>query len=350
MGKFWKILIALSMLIMLCACSSNKNDETDNVEETAQTTETTDEETVKDETTSITLTFVGDITLGNYVGQGYDGSFNQKYKSVESSYFLENVQDVFAKGDLTIANLEGPLTDATEYQIKTFAFSGLPEYREILKEGNIDVVTLANNHSQDYYDEGMEDTKENLEAVDIDYFGYETTCIEEVNGVKIGFIGLSFPSEYGDLTKSLIAELEDETDLIVMYVHWGIERDEAPQQSQIELAHTWIDNGVDLVIGSHPHVVQGIETYNGKTIVYSLGNFCFGGNKNPSDKDSMIYQHTFTFTNGEITNEESTVTACSISSSSSTNNYQPTVLTGSEKTRVEAKIEERSELIKNMVD
>lgn len=196
----------------------------------------------------------------------------------------------------------------------------------------------------------MEDTKENLEAVDIDYFGYETTCIEEVNGIKIGFIGLSFPNEFGDLTKSLIAELEDETDLIVLYVHWGIERDEAPQESQIELAHTWIDNGVDLVIGSHPHVVQGIEIYNGKTIVYSLGNFCFGGNKNPNDKDSMIYQHTFTFTNGEVTNEESNVTACSISSISSANNYQPTVLTGDEKTRVEVKIEERSELIKNMIN
>ncbi|MCD7892916.1 MAG: CapA family protein [Erysipelotrichaceae bacterium] len=348
MGKFWKIFITLTMMICLCACSSQKDEESN--DEIDEVVETNEEEIEEGVSTSITLTFVGDITLGNYVGQGYDGSFNQKYQSVNASYFLENVQDVFATGNLTIANLEGPLTDASDYQIKTFAFSGLPEYREILKEGNIDVVTLANNHSQDYYDEGMADTKENLEAVDINYFGYETTCIEEVNGIKIGFIGLSFPQEYGDLTKSLIAQLEDETDLIVIYVHWGIERDEAPQATQIELAHTWIDNGVDLVIGSHPHVVQGIETYNGKTIVYSLGNFYFGGNKNPTDKDSMIYQHTFTFTNGEVTDEESNVTACSISSSSSSNNYQPTVLTGSEKTRVETKIEERSELIKNMVN
>ncbi len=339
--KITKILIILSLTIVM-GCSSKKEEENINKEEAVT------EETKEVEKTSITLSFAGDITLGNYVGQGYDGSFNQKYKNLggDTSYFLKNVKSVFEKDDLTIANLEGPLTTAEKYQIKTFAFKGDPQYRNILVDGSIEVVTLANNHSQDYYDQGFNDTKDNLDQVNIDYFGYSLSCIKEIKGKKIGFIGLSFPQEYGSLTKQLMSELKDQTDIIILYVHWGIERDAAPMSSQRALAKEWIDNGVDLVIGSHPHVVQGIETYNGKNIVYSLGNFCFGGNKNPADKDSMIYQHTFNFEDDELVSESSQVIPCSISSSQNTNNYQPTILEGTEKERVEKKIKERSELIK----
>ncbi len=317
----------------------------DNNTKVETTNEIKKEEKKKIQKTSITLSFAGDITMGNYVGQGNSGTFNQMYESVDPSYFLRNVKSVFEKDDLTIANMEGPITTASKYAIKKFAFKGKPEYRNILKLGGVDVVTLANNHSQDYFDQGMKDTKDNLDQVDIAHFGYNETTIQEVKGKKIGFIGLSFPQEYGNMTKKLLEDLKEKTDLIVLYVHWGIERDEAPMSSQVDLAHRWIDEGVDLVIGSHPHVVQGIETYKGKKIVYSLGNFCFGGNKNPSDKDSMIYQHTFEFEGDKIIKESSNVIPCSISSSSSRNNYQPTILKGSEKSRVEKKIEKRSQMI-----
>lgn len=341
-----KILASLLALVLVVGCIAYYNI---NKSSNKETEEIVEEEEVEEEveSVSITLSFAGDITLGNYVGQGYTGSFNEKYTTVDSSYFLENVKSVFEEDDLTICNLEGPLTTQTSYQDKTYAFSGDPEYAQILVDGDVDVVTLANNHSYDYYEAGFEETKETLDDYEIDYFGYSEYVVEEVKGIKIGFIGLSFPSEYGELTTSLVNTLKEEEGcaLIILYVHWGIERDEAPSSSQVALAHEWIDHGIDLVIGSHPHVVQGIEEYNGCNIVYSLGNFCFGGNKNPDDKDSMIYQQTFTFEDGELVSQESNVIACSISSTSSSNNFQPTLLSGDEEERVLEKIESRSELI-----
>ena len=110
--------------------------------------------------------------------------------------------------------------------------------------------------------------------------------------------------------------------------------------------HIAVDEGADLVIGSHPHVIQGYEKYNGRYIVYSLGNFCFGGNPNPSDKDCMIFQQTFTVTGNDVaTDDNINVIPCSISSVSNSNNYQPTPATGDEKTRIEAKIKKSSDSI-----
>ena len=125
-----------------------------------------------------------------------------------------------------------------------------------------------------------------------------------------------------------------------LYYHWGIERDKAPMESQRSLAKQTIDAGADLIIGSHPHVLQGIETYKGKKIVYSLGNLCFGGNKNPSDKDTMIYQHTFSFENDQLVKEDNQIIPCMISSTASRNNYQPTPVEGEDASRVLKKVNE----------
>lgn len=95
-----------------------------------------------------------------------------------------------------------------------------------------------------------------------------------------------------------------------------------------------------MIIGSHPHVLQGIETYKEKKIVYSLGNFCFGGNKNPSDKDTMIYQHTFSFENDQLVKEDNQIIPCMISSTASRNNYQPTPVEGEDASRVLKKVNE----------
>ena len=114
---------------------------------------------------------------------------------------------------------------------------------------------------------------------------------------------------------------------------------------QKDAAHAAIDAGADLVLGHHPHVLQGIEKYNGRYICYSLGNFCFGGNKNPSDKDTMIFQQTFTFENGNLLDDSNiNIIPCSLSSSGKKNDYKPRVLKGSEKDRVMKKIQDMSEL------
>ena len=134
--------------------------------------------------------------------------------------------------------------------------------------------------------------------------------------------------------------------VIIVSFHWGTEKSNIPDDAQKTLAHLAIDQGADLVVGHHPHVLQGIEKYQGKNIVYSLGNFCFGGNKNPSDKDTMIFQQTFTVENGKLAEDDVTnIIPCSLSSESGYNNYQPMVLEGSEKERVLQKIEDFSTAI-----
>lgn len=207
-------------------------------------------------------------------------------------------------------------------------------------DGDIEAVTLANNHSKDHFEQGMTDTKAILDEKGIRHFGYDESCMMDVKGIQVGFLGYAFPYELTAEMKKAISDLKAQCDIVVVYYHWGIERDKAPMESQRSLAKQTIDAGADLIIGSHPHVLQGIETYKGKKIVYSLGNFCFGGNKNPSDKDTMIYQHTFSFENNELVQEEHEVIPCMISSVSSRNNYQPTIVEGEDASRVLEKVNE----------
>lgn len=337
MNKLLKLILVLCIGFLIIGCSVGEeevNTETENQQQEEK------EEEQKIEKVSLTMSFVGDVTLGNYVGQGYSGSFNAEYKNQnkDASYFFKNVKEVFEQDDLTIANLEGPLTDETNYKEKTFSMHGLPEYVNILKEGDIEVVTLANNHSLDRLQQGLDDTREILTQNNIAHFGYAYTHIEEVKGIKVGFAGVYFPDSYSDEMDELITKLNEEADIVVVYFHWGIEGDRTPMAAQREIAKACIDHGVDLVIGAHPHVLQKTETYKGKQIIYSLGNFCFGGNKNPSDKDTMIYQHTFILEDKEIVEESNNIIPCRISSTTSRNNYQPTIVDGEAADRILKKV------------
>ncbi len=297
----------------------------------------------------ITISTAGDFVLGTDDNHAGGATFVRKYNEVQDpSYFLKNVQSVFAKDDLTIVNFEGTLTHLTTRQDKEFAFRGEPEYVKILTQGSVEAVNLANNHSRDYGMQSLEDTKQFLSEAGVTHFGYEETAIVDCKGVKIGLIGIYvLPDGLGRMQqlKNHIAKVKAEGAVItIVNFHWGIEREYYPNSVQKQLAHAAIDNGADLVIGEHPHVLQGIETYNGKKIVYSLGNFCYGGHKNPSDKDTMIFQQKFTIRDGQILSyEDVNVIPCSLSSVTNLNNYQPTILEGAEAERVLNKIQEISE-------
>ena len=295
----------------------------------------------------ITISCAGDCTLGT------DSAFGGITLPVEAenqggdySYFLKNVRPYFENDDLTIVNFEGTLTERGTREDKTFAFRGKPEYTKILTEGSVEAVTLANNHSVDYGSVSMEDTKKYLDDAGIVWFENLNTKVVEVNGVKVGLVGLYAlnGSAEGNLPKAMEQVKTDGAELIIVQVHWGIEGDNYPDESQVSLAHKAIDSGADLVIGHHPHVLQGVESYKGKMIAYSLGNFCFGGNQNPRDKDTMIFRQTFTVRDGRaVTDENYEIVPCSISSSSGRNNYQPTPAQGSEKQRIADKIQKFSE-------
>lgn len=305
------------------------------------------------EPVSFTVTFAGDCTLGTDEAFSYSSSLNAKYSEVgDPSYFMSNVYDIFSTDDLTIVNMEGTLTESTSRQDKTFAFKGPAEFTSILTSGDIEAASLANNHSKDYGESSYTDTISALDAAGILNFGYDRIAYADVKGVKVALIGTYELAIHEGIETEMVnninAAREAGADVVLVYIHWGIEREYVPNSTQMNLGHAAIDAGADLVIGSHPHVIQGYEVYKDRYIVYSLGNFCFGGNSNPSDKDCMIFQQTFTVTNGEVAKDgQVKIIPCSISSTSSHNNYQPTPATGDEASRIMAKIEESSESIAN---
>lgn len=298
---------------------------------------------------TITISAAGDVTLGTHQEQDYWYSFRQAYDQAEDdSYFLANVYDIFSEDDMTLVNLEGPLTfaeEAREGQI--YSIKGDPEYVNILTAGSVEAVSMGNNHMMDYLQQGREDTIRAVEEAGIIYACEKTVGIYEVKGINIGMISVNEVSQgylvEETIQKGIAGLQEQGADLILVSCHWGVEREYYPEDYQKILGEKCIDWGADLVIGHHPHVLQGIDEYKGKFIIYSLGNFCFGANRNPSDKDTMVFQQTFTFIDGEKQeDQEIRVIPCSVSSVPERNNFQPTPAEGEEKVRIINRINEFS--------
>jgi len=301
------------------------------------------------EETTITISAVGDVTLGNHHMQDYAYSFRQTFDTVEDEgYFFENVYDIFSADDMTLVNLEGVFTLSEQInEGRTYNIKGDPEYVKILTAGSVEAVSMGNNHRLDYGEEGSRDTVEALESEGIVYAYDNNIGIYETKGIRIGYVSVNEASQGKAVEKIMqngIDKLKEEgVDLILACCHWGTEREYYPEEYQQTFGRLCIDWGADLVIGHHPHVLQGIEEYQGKYIIYSLGNFCFGANRNPSDKDTMIFTQTFTFVEGEKT-EDTTVRIipCSLSSVATRNDFKPTVAVGEEAERIINKINDFS--------
>jgi len=259
----------------------------------------------------IHLSFVGDVIMsGNVekmlIEKGYD-------------YPYTEVTKWFTEDDITIANLETPVTTrGTPPENKEFIYKSPPAALPALKKAGIDVVNLANNHSMDQGVEGLLDTFTHLDENEIAYVGagkdmeraYAPVIIEK-NGIRVAFLGFSrvIPevSWYAGKNKPGVAatydpalavkaiqEARSQADLVIVIPHWGEERKDDPLANQMELARAYIDAGADLVVGGHPHVLQGFETYKDKWIAYSLGNFVFTRSTEPRTWESMILQASCT--------------------------------------------------------
>ena len=281
-----------------------------------------------DKTVEIIVSAVGDCTLGTDTAFGVGGSFPLELKNNggDLDYFLSGVKNLFEEDDLTIVNLEGPLTDGGTRAAKKYVFRGEPDYAQILSGSSVEAANLANNHSMDYGKEGYDDTAKHLSDRGVEAFGNDTVKVMDVKGVRIGLIG----------TNALNAKSRDKflenlevlkamnPDFTVASFHWGVESSSVPNGEQVILAHRAIDNGVDLVIGHHPHVLQGVEKYKDKYIAYSLGNFCFGGNRGPEDKDTAIFRQKFLFEDGKLVSaEEPEIIPCLLSSVNHRNDFHP---------------------------
>jgi poly-gamma-glutamate synthesis protein (capsule biosynthesis protein) len=292
----------------------------------------------------LTLSAVGDCSLGDlHYGAGAPGSFAARLEEEDDplGYPFSGVAKLLSADDLTIANLEGTFTELEAWHNPVFSIRGKPSYAAMLPRGGVDVVNVDNNHSTDYGVEGHEDTKRALEAAGVGYFGRGTVDRRSIRGVEV--INLGYLGGPAGTRKQMVADVAREKGkgkVVIVSFHWGVEAFYATHPDQRSLGKAAIDAGADLVLGHHPHVLQGIETYRDRHIVYSLGNFVFGANSQPKDMDSMIYQERFRVRDGAVVETKGEIVPVSISSSTDRNDFRPRLLEGDERQRVADKIAE----------
>lgn len=289
----------------------------------------------------IEITTAGDCTLGTDSNFGYKNEFDWYFKNKvnsDYSYYFSKVKYLFDNDDYSYVNLEGTLTTYNKKTEKKFNFKGDPKYVNILLEGSVEGVNIANNHSYDYGEIGYKDTKQHLSEAEIDYFGHDSVLIKEIKGKRIAFVGyngVNLIVDKDDMMANTIKQLKEieKVDLVIANFHWGIEYSHQVTDVQKKRAHLAIDSGADIVIGSHSHCLQGMEEYKGKYIVYSLGNFVFGGNSNPKQigRECLIVKMYFNFVDDVYQNIKIKLIPCDISSTKSRNNYQPIPVTGKTK-------------------
>ena len=274
------------------------------------------------ESESFILSFIGDLTLAS--APGVPLNFWQTING-DYAYPFSNVKEYFADDEYTLGNLECTFSDQNLKSIEYFSFRAPTEYVKILLEGGVDFVTTANNHSDDFNQAGKRDTWAALESYGVP-FGKndEAKIVTTPNGLRLG-IYCQFSNDYGDYRpdeEKALAAIEqlkaEDPDLIICMFHMGIEMNYYPEQKTpktCEICRRCIDAGADIIYGSHPHCLQPIEEYNGGLILYSMGNFIFGGNSMPSDQDSAIVQLTvLRDSNGNVSLGEHMIIPCCIAS------------------------------------
>jgi poly-gamma-glutamate synthesis protein (capsule biosynthesis protein) len=294
----------------------------------------------------IVFSMVGDTTLASESRKAYSGSFAEYYDLYGPGYFFENVAHIFKGSDYVVANLECALTDNQDPSIKKAApynYKGYAKYTGILTSGGVDAVNLSNNHTYDYSQTGYNDTVAALESAKIGYFGNGTVLVEEINGIKTGFV-----SSVGYGTSAIKQGLEymeaNRVELKIVTFHWGNMDERIANASQVASARYAIDNGADLVIGHHPHVLQGIERYKDRYIAYSIGNFIFDGNviSDIENRTSVILQAKFVLQGGEVVDCGIEAIPILTTSNPSKNNFKPILAEGDQKKAILDKIEARS--------
>ncbi|MCL1917943.1 MAG: CapA family protein [Peptococcaceae bacterium] len=302
---------------------------------------------------TLTISAVGDCVLGaddRYVSQKGSLTFFDMAQNKDTSYFLAGVKGILGKDDMTFANLENVLISYADPQNQEpkpeqgnrgFWFYGSPHYVNILKQGGIDIVNIANNHSHDYQDAGYTETANILTQEGIPFTGYDDPALVTKNGIRVGSVGFNLlgKNERGvDMTQfkqdaaEQIKQLKSKSDVIVAQIHWGDEGSNMPNATQVDVGHFLIDAGADIVLGHHPHVLQPTELYKDRYIVYSLGNFCYGGIQWPGYDTSLtaIWQIEISLDNKEhLTLATPKVVPCSITGDPAfqINDYQPIPLT-----------------------
>lgn len=349
--------LTCALLLTLTACSSSESGEQAGGSSSKGTTSKGTTSAASDEpgaSGTITLSWAGDNILGTdpqFGGLTLPAAWKQSGN--DPKYFFQNVQKYFGNDDLTIANFEVVLSnDTSNPRTKpgtgNFYFSGDPALAGTLPAGGIEVVTIANNHTWDYGRRGFTETIAALDGAGVKYVGYgnpgydgsdyDYTLVQDVKGIKVGLASYQTWQDTPQIRKKIRADMSGlrkrGADVAIPYFHWGIEAVHEPYEVQQDLARVAIDAGADAVIGTHPHVLQSMDVYKGKLIAYSLGNFAFGGNTNPTDKRAAIVQTKLHVADGKVSGVDYRVIPTRISRTEDYNDYVPTPYTGAQRGQV----------------
>ena len=309
-----------------------------------------EEENAQEDTADVwpktfTITVTGDTTLGSTDDlRKRDDCFENVYAEKGAGWFFSGTRDLFESDDMTLVNFEGTITEAEGKKEKKFNFKAPAEYVDILTLGSVGAANIANNHIVDYGDQGEADTIAALEGADIVASGNGRLGIFEKNGVKVGMTGYCFPYTDGrkDISKDVKALREAGCQIVVASFHWGSEYREDFTRDQRNIGRAAIKAGADIVVGHHPHIVQGIEAYEDTYILYSLGNFVFGGNVDPDDRDAYAARLTFTVYEDRCDAPEVTIVPLRLTELADGTDYRPVIAEGEEAERIVSRILKRS--------
>lgn len=287
---------------------------------------------------SIVVSFTGDMLLASLHGKRAAGNFLDYAARQEPEYFLQHVRPIFEADDFTVVNLENVLTDRnlTPKEKTTdpaYWFRAPAATTDILTSSGVEAVSLANNHTGDYGTAGYKDTVKAVSAAGLEYGGNDRTFYLEKNGYRVAVIchGLWSEGQAGTIIQRL-RTAEKNSDFQVVFCHGGAEGVHAPEAWRVRASRRLIDNGADLVLGNHPHVLQPREVYKGKEIVYSLGNFCFGGSRSPENR-TIIYQLILQVENEKLVGASSELIPCYVHTGGRVNNYCPAPIEDEEQAR-----------------
>ncbi len=279
---------------------------------------------------TVTLTFTGDCTFSPINEESHSNSFDQVYTRQKSaSYPFDRMFPWFATDDITCINFEGTLTKSLSHAEKKYYFRGDPSFAKILPSSSIELANLANNHTMDYFQKGYDDTKAALTSAGAALLTLQQPYITTVNGIQVVFIGQQTAYGASSATQT-VKKYKRPNNIVIAVMHWSTEFSNEVAPACVTAGHNLIDAGADLVIGHHPHVLQGIELYQNKYIVYSLGNFAFGANVGQiTSPYTMAFRARFFLKNGTTALKNAEIIPCNpTSDASGWNNYQPKPLFG----------------------
>jgi len=298
----------------------------------------------------IVVTLGGDCVLGTREEWKENAkTFDTFIAKKGDAWCFERIGHLFREDDISLINLEGVLQENNEGHLKSkqYTFRGKPSYTQILKDASIDQVNIANNHYIDFGRSGRESTRAALTEAGISFSGYTYRSVVDVDGYKIGFAGCRetvFLKNRDPVYRDLQYLKKQGCDVIIYSCHWGKEYSPTHNSSQIRMADYALKYGADIVVGTHPHCVQGIEYRRGGVVIYSLGNLVFGGTHDMTTFDAAIMQAALQFENGDYQGVTLKIIPILTSSSRPENNFQPEQASGEDYRRIMQLIQNDSDM------